>query len=120
MSYNYLPEYLITANNPTSLKKAQLKCKIEFTKIITTLNKYLDTTQVKQCNGNYKYIDFNRVTSLTMRKQRNAFLGENLRKKGKQLNEDRMECRQNLKNHIDQMIKPNSNKKIHGKRCNVY
>jgi hypothetical protein len=120
LAYNYFPEYLETAKNPNSLKKAQLKCKIEFTKIITTLNKYLDTTQVKQCSGNYKYIDFNKVTSLTMRKQRNAFLGENLKKKGKELNEDRRECSKNLKNHINEMKKPNSNKKIHGKRCNVY
>ena len=41
---------------------------------ISKLNKELDTTQIKQCNGKWSEINFDNVTSITMHKQSNSFL----------------------------------------------
>ena len=89
--------------------------------MLTVINKYLDTAQIKMCNNNWKYIDFNNVTSKTLHLQKLSFM--NLTKKqGKLVErfdlEDRKKCADNLKNHLEQFKK--DKKTIKGKRCNVY
>ena len=60
LAMDMFPHYLSTCKSVTS-NKAILKCKINYT-MLTVINKYLDTAQIKMCN-NWKYIDFNNVTS---------------------------------------------------------
>jgi len=45
-------------------------------KKISAKNRSLDTTQIKQCEKHWADIDFNRVTSVTMNKQRGAFMNK--------------------------------------------
>jgi hypothetical protein len=45
--------------------------------MLSRLNKQIDTTQIKQCGQNWSAIDFNTVTSITIAKQKKAFLNIN-------------------------------------------
>ena len=69
------PEFLASTSpdNKESWKGAQLKCRIYLKKRLTIMNRYLDTVQVKQCGRNWSNIDFNKVTTQTMRRQKRAF-----------------------------------------------
>ena len=122
MAYTLYPEFLESAhakNDKTILLKAKLKCKINFTKHLTRLNKFLDTTQVKQCAKNYSDIDYNRVTSLTMHKQKLAFQNKTKKNTQRSSDPDRMEGAKNFSDHLKKSLSTNY-VKVHGKRCNVY
>ena len=77
------------------------------------MSKRLDVTQIKQCAGKYSEINYDNVTSITMSKQKNAFLN----KKGDKSN-DRIQGAVNFKNFIDNNIKLKKESK--GKRVSIY
>lgn len=96
LATNYFSEYLASAFNEISINKATTKCKMDYRKIISTLNQRLETVQINQCaNTWYKIIPDNQ-TSITMHKQKKAFL--NLNKKGEQRTNlvDRISCANNF------------------------
>ena len=113
LACNYFKE---TAKNSSS-EKAVLKCKIEYRKMISRLNKYLDTTQVKQCDRDWSQIDFNKVTSITLSKNKKAFL--NVKKNGdtRREEDDRFICASNFTNFIGECMKNNT--EIKGKRIGM-
>lgn len=120
LAMSTFPQFLqYTSKDEPTWHKAVLKCKIHFKKRITTMNKFIDTTQIRQCNKQWVHINFNNVTTQTMRKQSNAF--QNKTKSGKQKSEliDRELCAAKFKNHIE-LAKSNPKNKVHGRRCNVY
>jgi len=122
MAYTLYPEYLESArekNDKSVLLKAKLKCKINFTKHLTRLNKYLDTTQVKQCARNYSNINYNSVTSLTMHKQKLAFQNKTKKNEQRSSDPDRIEAAKNFTEHLQKSL-TSDYIKVHGKRCNVY
>lgn len=110
-------DYFKETSKKTSSEKAILKCKIEYRKMISSLNKYLDTTQVKQCEREWREIDFNKVTSITLSKNKKAFL--NVKKNGSTRREedDRIICASNFTNYICESIKNNT--EIKGKRIGM-
>ena len=115
------PQFLKTCKNNDSQRRAILKCKIQYTKILTTLNEYLDTTQIKMCNKNWKYINFDNVTSKTIHLQKMAFLNKkklNNKLVNKYEINDRIQCAHNFNNYLENIKK--DNKTLKGKRCNVY
>lgn len=87
---------------PTSEQKnnAVKKCYTIFRKTCSKLNIELNTTQINQCNGTYSNIDMNKVTSITLRNQRLAFM--NKTKAGSQRSDtnDRIECSQHFAEHV--------------------
>ena len=93
-------------------KRATDKAQTYYRKIVSRLNRYIDTVQIKQCNHTWKSIDFDNVTSITMMKQRKAFLNEN----GLHDN-DRIVCRQHLLQYIDQV--KSGTKEIKGRRTSM-
>lgn len=93
-------------------KRATDKAQTYYRKIVSRLNRYIDTVQIKQCNHTWKSIDFDNVTSITMMKQRKAFLNEN----GLHDN-DRIICRQHLLQYIDQV--KSGTKEIKGRRTSM-
>jgi len=113
-------QYLRSAVTPSSKRKAVLKCKIRFTKMLTTLSKFLNTVQIKQCGNQWDAIDFNTVTSATLRKQTLAFA--NKTKGGGQRSEkaDRVTCASNYKSHIEGAKSDPSVFRMHGRRVNLY
>jgi len=111
--------FLVTANSTNALSRAIIKCKAQFTKIIVELNKFLDTTQCKQAGKDWANINFNKVTSCTMRKQSRAFSNQN--KQGQQRSEleDRVQCASNFTAHLEAAKSDPTNHKVHGRRCTV-
>ena len=99
--------------------KAMLKCKIQYRKIISMLNKHLNTIEVKMCSKEWKTIDFHKqVTSIGLFKNKKAFL--NVKKNGDirySNNEDRIKCALNFKSFINDAIK--NNHEIKGKRIGM-
>jgi hypothetical protein len=92
LATDYFQEYLKTAHSPDSIRRATTKAKMEYRKLISFLNKKLDTVQIKQCANMWSEIDPIIQTSITMHKQKKAFL--NKTKKGLQRSslKDRIEC----------------------------
>jgi hypothetical protein len=93
-------------------KRATDKAQTYYRKIVSRLNRYIDTVQIKQCSQTWKAIDFDNVTSITMMKQRKAFLNDKCLH-----DDDRIICRQHLLQHIDQV--KNGTTEMKGKRTSM-
>jgi len=101
LATDYFAEFLVTANTEEKERKAILKCKTEYRKVLSALNRRIDTLQIKQCNGSWSSIDFDKVTSISLSKQKKAFL--NINKNGevrRPSDNDRIECADNFKSRI--------------------
>jgi Mg-chelatase subunit ChlD len=95
-----------TATNSYSIQRAILKCKTEYRKVLSALNRKIDTLQIKQCGKVWSTIDFNRVTSISITKQKKAFL--NVKNDGEVRfpdTKDRVQCAENFNNHVQSSIK---------------
>jgi hypothetical protein len=106
LACNCFPRYIETASNDKSKNAAILKAKTEYRKVLSALNRKIDTLQIKQCGKVWSEIDFNKVTSVSLSKQRKAFL--NVTKKGLQRfpdNQDRVECAEHFNAHIQKAVK---------------
>ena len=113
-SHNQIP---LDVSHP-SYERAVNRAFMIYRKVISAINKKLDTTQVKQCNGNWDEIDFNNVTSITMHKQTNSFL--NLKKDGKTERcniASRITCKHNYQEYLQDVVSGKS--KIKGKRISI-
>jgi hypothetical protein len=60
--------------NPVSYEKAVVKCKIHYRKLVSLLNQYLDTPQIKMCQQRWSEIAFSKTTRLTRDLQDRALL----------------------------------------------
>ena len=106
LATNFFSHFLNTANNDVSRRKAVLKCKTEYRKILSTLNKHIDTVQIKQCGHNWANINFGKTTSITLTKQKKAFL--NVKKNGDIRypdNIDRLQCAQHFNEHVQKAVR---------------
>jgi hypothetical protein len=109
LACNYFPRYLETAgwvSKDSSKAAAILKSKMEYRKVLSALNRKIDTLQIKQCGKIWTEIDFKKVTSVSLSKQRKAFL--NVTKKGQPRfpdNQDRVECAEHFNAHIQKAVK---------------
>jgi hypothetical protein len=118
LSTNYFKQYLLYARTPEQQKRAILKCKTEYRKLLSSLNKRIDTLQIKQCARSWSGINFDKVTSISFSKQKKAFL--NVKKDGSQRypeSEDRVTCAYNFKAHIQKAV--NGEKQVKGKRVGL-
>lgn len=100
---------------PEKKKKVMNKAKMEYRKILSKLNKQLDTVQIKQCSKQWQKIDPNKQTSRTLELQINAFL--NLSRNSNKIryeSSDRIICAQNFidTNNINKININKSNKNI--------
>ena len=101
LATNYFQQYMATADNPQRYEKAVLKCKTEYRKLISSLNKRIDTLQIKQCGKNWSAIDFDKVTSISLSKQKKAFLNVNNKGEVRFPNDqDRIECAEHFTSRI--------------------
>ena len=117
LAIDYFSNYTSTANSEESRKKAIIKAKMDFRKLISSLNKKLDTVQIKQCDLRWAEIEPSKQTSITMHKQKRAFL--NVTKKGQQRSEidDRVACANKFKEFADKAVK--GEVEIKGKRVGL-
>ena len=92
LAVDFYPDYLTSASTPENLKRGKTKAKMDYRKLLSALNKKLATVQIKQCANTWSEIEPCKQTSITMHKQKKAFL--NKTKKGEQRSdkEDRILC----------------------------
>ena len=117
LAIKYFSHYLDTAKTDEARKKAIIKAKMDFRRLISSLNKKLDTVQIKQCANKWATIDPEHQTSITMHKQKRAFL--NIDKNGQQrsTNVDRIECANKFKEYAEKASK--GEVEIKGKRIGL-
>ena len=119
LAMNYSQHQVPSDTTHPSYERAVNRAFMIYRKIISAINKKLDTTQVKQCDGKWGEINFDHVTSITMHKQTNSFL--NLKKNGKttrcENDEDRDNCKYNYEAYLRNVVDGTS--KIKGKRVSI-
>jgi Domain of unknown function (DUF2828) len=98
--------------------KAMMKTCMMYRTMLAQLNRYLDTVQIKQCANTWSTIDHAKTTSITLTKQKKAFL--NLTKKGEPRSEreDRIQCAENFTAFVESRVK-DGGKEINGKRVGL-
>lgn len=119
LSTQYFLEYIKTAKTNESLRRAILKCNMDYRKLVSRLNDAIDTLQIKQCNHRWSHIDLNKVTSISLSKQSKAFL--NITKNGVQRSNttDRVECASHFLKYIEQLTKNPEKSHVKGKRLGL-
>lgn len=120
LATHYFSDYMESCKNDDSKKRAVLKCKTQYRSILSTLNKRIDTLQIKQCNKHWANIDFNKVTSISMTNQRKAFLNvdkTDTKKVRFAYDEDRVQCAENYKKYIEKSVR--SEVEVKGKRVSM-
>ena len=118
LAVDYYSHFLTTAQTDEKMKKAILKCKTEYRKLLSTLNKQIDTLQIKQCGQNWSSIDFNKVTSISLSKQKQSFLNiKNDRTVRHPENQDRIACAEHFNNYIQKAVSGETEMK--GKRVGM-
>ena len=118
---NMFNRYYQTAKTAEKVMAADRKARKEYRLICSTLNKILDTTQIKQCNKQWRYINPNKVTSVTFSKQKTAFFNltnKNGKMEQRSEDHDRIKCKENFVNYLEDLKE--KNKTIKGKRCEIY
>lgn len=117
LAVNYFNEYIITAKTQEQHNSARLKCFTKYRVICSELNKKLDTVQIKQCGNEWSSIVPSNLTSITMHKQKKAFLNKTKDNKQRSDKEDRIQCANNFIEFI-QKVKTGE-KVIKGKRVGL-
>jgi hypothetical protein len=96
----YFKNYVDTAKTVVQIDRANSKCKMAFRKLLADLNRKLDTVQIHQCNGTWSKIDHTMTTSITLSKQKVAFLNRNKDGSQRSDKDDRINCAKNFSQHI--------------------
>lgn len=103
---SFTPKILETAKTETQYLRAISKCKRNYRKMISSLNKELDTVQIKQCSQRWSEIFPESVSITTLLKQRNAFLNTNYNSNKNTI--DRIECANNFQEFFDDYLENSS------------
>jgi hypothetical protein len=117
LATNYFPEYIRSAKTVTSKMKAVKKCKAQYRILCSLLNRHLDTVQIKQTSKNWAAIEHAKTTSITMAKQRKAFLNQKSKGEARSDDPDRIQCAENLRAYMDSLKK--EGKEIKGKNVGL-
>jgi len=118
LATNYFPHFMATAKTDVSKTKALKKCKAQYRMLCSKLNRHLDTVQIKQTSKNWADINHAKTTSITMAKQRKAFL--NQKGKGGETrtdDPDRVQCAENLRAYLESLKK--EGKEVKGKNVGL-
>lgn len=109
--------YFETALSKDSYNRALKKSYTYYRKTLSILNRFLDTVQIHQCGKEWRNINPHNVTSITLSKQKKAFL--NIDKKGEQRTDklDRIQCAEHFTHYIESRVK--SGQTIKGKRVGL-
>lgn len=109
-----------TAKTEDSKRKAKLKGRIILKKLLVKLNRYLDTAQIKMCGKTWHKLNFNHLTSQTLRRNKLAIMNTTKKSEQRSSSKDRVQCATNYKDHVSAAKVDPKRHRIHGKRCAVY
>ena len=124
LATNYFPQYMASADyvpmahRVLTKKKALDKCRAQYRMLCSKLNRHLDTVQIKQTAKNWASIDHAKTTSITMAKQRKAFLNKKAGNNDQRSDDpDRVQCAENLRSHLESLKK--HGKEVKGKHVTL-
>jgi hypothetical protein len=119
LAYNFYSEYLNTATDDVGKQKATKKCETRYRIMYSSLNRHLDTVQIKQAGKSWATIDHAKTTSITMTKQRKAFMNLKIKGNGETRTEDpdRIICAENFKIYLESLKK--EGKEVKGKNVGL-
>jgi len=109
--------FLESALTPDKRALAIKKMCMQYRKMCSSLNKYLDTVQIKQCARTWAEIDHNKTTSITLSKNKKAFLNKTKSGGVRSQSDDRVACADNFKNYIASRVK--EGKEVKGARVGM-
>ena len=119
LTMNYFQHEIPSDQTHPSYERAVNRAFMNYRKMITALNKKLDTTQVKMCDKIWSEIDFSRVTSITTHKQTKSFL--NVKQNGETSryphDSDREGCKYNYEEYLRDV--KDGKQKLKGARVSV-
>lgn len=115
LAQTHFKHYLDSAKYPDKKERAADKARTNYRKLIAKLNMNLDTVQIKQCDKRWSQIDHSKTTSITMMKQKKAFLNLNSNGLVRSEEKDRIQCAINL----EEFIQNSSKREINGKRVGL-
>jgi hypothetical protein len=118
LAIDYFFEFVETTKDESSRSRAILKCKTHYRKLISNLNKQLDTVQIKQCSKQWASIDPSKQTSITMNKQKFAFLNETKSGVRRYEDPDRIDCAKMFDHYIQEAVEGKVD--IKGKRIGMH
>ena len=120
------PEFIVEPQggwkNRKHMDSALTKQRIHLKKLIVKLSGAdggSDTPQVHMAGKEWSRIDFNKVTSVTLRKQKLAILNKTKKGEQRSTEDDRIQCASNYKAHVEKAISGDKSAKVHGKRLDV-
>lgn len=114
-------KFASTAQTNEQMKKAFLKAKTVFRKMLSKMNTYLDTIQIKMCEQQWKTIDFNKVTSKSMNIYKQSFMNKNSKGTEKYPDSmDRKTCALQFEKYINDLKEGKEGVSIKGRRLGVY
>jgi len=119
LAYSFFHEYLYTATGDVGRQKAMKKCETRYRMMYSALNRHLDTVQIKQAGKSWATIDHAKTTSITMAKQRKAFMNLKINGNGETRSEDpdRIICAENLAIYLESLKK--EGKEVKGKNLGL-
>lgn len=117
LAITYFSNYINSAKNAYSTHCATIKAKMDFRKMVSSLNQQIDTVQIKQCSNNWSNIDPTNQTSITMHKQKNAFLNIDIQGLKRSNLCDRVKCGHNFKEFAQRVV--DGDVEVKGKRVGL-
>jgi hypothetical protein len=102
----YFKNKLLTYTQNDALLK---KCKTNYRIVCSSLNRLLDTTEIKQCSGEWNHIVPSNIPKLTIARQKNALLNVNRNMETRSKTsyvKDRRICSNNIKEYYKDLIHP--------------
>jgi hypothetical protein len=106
LAVKYIPEYIATAKTRESRDRAVKKTYMTFARLIVSLNKRLDTVQIKMCGKRWADINPHNVPSVALLKNRAAFFCKG------STDPDRIMCAENFTKYVADRVE--SGKSIKG------
>jgi hypothetical protein len=106
--YLFKNKLLSYSQNDALLKK----CKMNYRIVFSTLNKLLDTMEIKQCMRKWDHIVPANIPKLAMNRQKNALLNVNKHMESRiktTYNKDRRNCAHTIKEYYKDLIQPDNN-----------
>jgi hypothetical protein len=89
---------------PTFPWSAKKKAYTHYRKLLSGLNRRLDTVQIKQCGNVWADIDHHKTTSITLSRNSKAFLNLTKKKEERSDRPDRIECARKFKEYVDSRV----------------
>jgi hypothetical protein len=101
LAKDYFAAYYEKANTPEAYQKAEKKAKMNYRKLIASLNRRIDTVQIKQCANDWANIDPSKIPTITYKRQKNAFLNRNKKGNLRTIKDDRVHCALSFEMHSE-------------------